>query len=339
MSPVHIVEEIVKNVRNHPVSDSSAKWVICENDLDDVRFFKGQKEGGYGADAQWCDDFHHSLRSLVTGSRAGYFEDFGTVAHLAKALRAGYVYSWQYSDHRRKWQGSDSSNIPGDRFVVFVQNHDQIGNASGGSRLSVLVDFEILKLCASTVFLSQNVPMLFMGEEYGEDNPFSFFVDYPEGPLAEGVRKGRAELGRTLGIDGMADPLSAKTYESSVLDWTKMGSERGSALLRLYKDLIRLRKVHPALRSRSRDDMEVIASGEDGLTMIRKGEGSTAVIMLNLSPGQVGMKLPAGHWTPVIDTSSEGYLGPGSSIRGRVLEGRVLMGPWSVRMLSREGAR
>lgn len=140
--------------------------------MNDVRVIRPREWGGYGIDAQWCDDFHHSLHTLITGEKKGYYVDFGRTEHLVKALREGFVYSWQYSTYRKRRHGSSSKEMPAHQFVVFSQNHDQVGNRMLGERLSTYVSFEALKLAAGVVLLSPYIPLLFMGEEYGEESPF-----------------------------------------------------------------------------------------------------------------------------------------------------------------------
>ena len=149
--------------------------------------------GGYGLDGYWCDDFHHALHTLLTGESKGYYLDFGGIEHLAKSLREGFIYSGQYSRYRSKSHGNSSLDRGADQLVVFSQNHDQVGNRMLGERLSSLVDFESLKLAAGVVLLSPFIPLLFMGEEYGETAPFLYFISHSDPALIEAVRKGRKE--------------------------------------------------------------------------------------------------------------------------------------------------
>ncbi|PYV01833.1 MAG: malto-oligosyltrehalose trehalohydrolase, partial [Acidobacteria bacterium] len=169
-------------------------YLIAESNLNDVRVIRPPQLGGFGFDAQWNDDFHRALHTLLTGERNGYYCDFGGVEPLAKALTEGFVYSGQYSRYRRRRHGNSSRLIPAHRLVVFAQNHDQVGNRMLGERLSALVSlvsFEGLKLAAGTTILSPFIPLLFMGEEYGETAPFQYFVDHSDPALIELVREGR----------------------------------------------------------------------------------------------------------------------------------------------------
>mgnify|MGYP006284657223 CR=1 FL=1 len=313
MSPVHFIRELVSEVRNH-TDKKSDKWIICENDLNDVRVFQDADRGGYGADAQWCDDFHHSVRSLVTGKRKGYFSDFGTVSHLRKALSEGYVYSWQYSGFRKRFHGSSSENIPKERFVAFIQNHDQVGNGGGGKRLSELASFEVLKMSAGILLLSPYVPLLFMGEEYGEDNPFYFFVDFSDHDLLDAVRKGRKELKEEFGLDeAMPDPAGIETFERSLPDRKKAQRGNHRILKDLYKHLIAMRK-RPALRETRKESIEVKEGSDGWIMMTRKGKGDSLLVLINTSEEEICMEgdLPRGPWNRILDTSDQVWNGPGS---------------------------
>ena len=142
--------------------------LIAESDTNDASLLAPPERGGMGLDAHWNDDLHHALHALLTGERAGYYESFGDLEHLARALEEGYVYGGRWSPYRRRRHGSPSRGIPAHRLLVYSQTHDQVGNRPSGERLSALVPFEALKLAAATVILSPYLPMLFMGEEYGE---------------------------------------------------------------------------------------------------------------------------------------------------------------------------
>ena len=167
--------------------------LIAESDLNDPRMVTPREQHGLGMDAQWCDDFHHALHALVTGERDGYYADFGDLGQLATSYRQGFVYTGQPSRFRGRRHGAPPDGVEPLRFVVYAQNHDQVGNRPIGERLSSLVPFESLKLVAGLVLLSPFVPLLFMGEEYGETRPFPYFVSHTDPALVEAVRRGRAE--------------------------------------------------------------------------------------------------------------------------------------------------
>ena len=184
-SPTHIVAELVERV--HAVDPRAL--VIAESGLNDPRVIRPPERGGFGCDAQWADDFHHALRALLTGERDGYYGDFGRVADLAKAYRRPFVYDGVYSRFRERTFGAQALDRPPQQFVVYDQNHDQVGNRAFGDRLPA----DARALAALCVLLSPFVPMLFMGEEYGEAAPFQFFTDHIDTDIAEATREGRRE--------------------------------------------------------------------------------------------------------------------------------------------------
>ena len=176
-------------------------------------FLRAPAQGGYGLHSQWSDDFHHSLHSLLTGERAGYYSDFGDVHHLAVTMRNGWFYAGQHSNFRRRKHGNSPAGLARSNFVVCIQNHDQIGNRARGDRLSELLDFEGLKLAAGVTVLAPFVPLLFMGEEYGEKAPFQYFTSHSDAGLIEAVRKGRKEEFSAFAWEGeIPDPHDEKTF-------------------------------------------------------------------------------------------------------------------------------
>jgi maltooligosyltrehalose trehalohydrolase len=187
------LEELASAVHEKAERLNRRVYVIAESDLNDTRVIRSRELGGYGLDAQWNDDFHHALHTLLTEDQTGYYQDFGRLGDLVKAFREGFVCSGQYSSYRRRRHGNSSRDIPAGCFVVFAQNHDQVGNRMRGERLSQLVCRERMKLAAGVVFLSPFIPLLFMGEEYGETAPFPYFISHSDADLVEAVRRGRRE--------------------------------------------------------------------------------------------------------------------------------------------------
>jgi maltooligosyltrehalose trehalohydrolase len=239
----HILVDIQERVQTFAADSKRRLAVIAESDLNDSRLLQLPVRGGYGLDAQWSDDFHHALHALLTNESAGYYADFGEVEDLGVALRDGWRYSGEYSRFRKRRHGNSPLGISPEHFVIYSQNHDQTGNRAGGERLAGLVDFESLKLAAGVVLLSPFVPLIFMGEEYGETRPFHYFMSHGDVDLIEAVRHGRREkFARSGWGDAITDPQDEATFAASVLNYAAKDVEPHRTLLRFYKSLLALRK-------------------------------------------------------------------------------------------------
>jgi len=284
---VHILKAIRQEVdafiRNH----WSMHYLFVELDLNDPRYTDAVKRGGYGMDAQWIDEFHHALRVTTGQERSGYYADFQGVGHLAKAYRDAYVYDGQYSEHRLRCFGIPTTQRSGNKFIVFSQNHDQIGNRMLGERTSALVSFSQLKVMAGATILSPYLPLLFMGEEYGEKNPFQYFVHHGDPQLIDNVRRGRREeFAAFHGRDEAPDPQSESTYSNSKLRWERLQEDDHQVLFRYYQALIALRKKHPALRHLDRHALEVFSEEEGNVLIVHRWHHSDHVwCAMNFSKG------------------------------------------------------
>jgi maltooligosyltrehalose trehalohydrolase len=310
--------ELADAVRGLAARENRKIHLIPESDLNDVRSISPRDKGGHGLDAQWNDDFHHALHALLTGEREGYYRDFGSLEDLAKAHAEGFVYSGQHSGYRRRRHGSSSRHVPAWRLVVFIQNHDQVGNRVGGERLSRLVSFEALKLAAGIVLLSPFLPLLFMGEEYGETAPFLYFVSHSDDPLIEAVRKGRKEEFAAHRWQGeLPDPQDEGTFLRSRLDHGLAAEGHHRVLREYYRELIRHRKEHPALSRLSKEDMEVSVQGKEKVLLVRRWNGSAqaaAACHFGDSPVSIEVPLPPGIWEKLLDSSEKRWGGGGSAI-------------------------
>ncbi len=255
----HFLAELSDSVKELNLLTGRNHFLIGESDLNDNRFITPSGEGGIGLDSQWCDEFHHALHARLTGERNGYYHDFGSTDSMADAFNNAYVYNGRYSPFRKRIFGSSTRGIPGSRFVVCTQNHDQVGNRMLGERLSSLVDFESLKLAAGAMFFSPFVPMLFMGEEYGEEAPFLYFTSHGDKELIKAVREGRKKEFSYFADDREPpDAQSEETFKNSKLRWDFAGDEKKQKLLDYYKRLIILKKEHPALKPGNRDNVRAV---------------------------------------------------------------------------------
>lgn len=318
-------------------------YLIGESAANNARLIRPRELGGYGLDAQWNDDFHHSLHVLLTSEQNGYYQDYGQLQDLVKAFQEGFVYSGQYSHYRQRRHGVSSRDIPAHQFVVFGQNHDQVGNRADSERLSKLVSFEALKLAAGTILLSPFVPLVFMGEEYGETAPFPYFVSHSEPALIEAVRRGRREEFATFQWQSeLYNPQDETTFLAAKINHKLRGEGRHQTLLGLYKELIRLRKATPALACLSKDRMEVLGYEKEKIIFIRRwDENNEAIVAFNFSDRQTSVVLPfpSGLWHRRLDSAEERWQGKGSiapeqlSSKG---ETTVTLSPWAFVLFSEE---
>jgi maltooligosyltrehalose trehalohydrolase len=312
----HILYDITEAVHQQAKKLGRPVCVIAESDLNDVRVIDSPKKGGYGLDAQWNDDFHHCLHTLLTREGEGYYEDFGEIKHLAKALREGFVYSGQYSLYRRRRHGSSSKHLPPSKFVVFSQNHDQVGNRAKGDRLSTLAPFEALKLAAAIVLLSPNIPLLFMGEEYGEETPFQYFVSHSDQELIEAIRRGRKEEFSAFQWEGtFPDPQDEMTFLRSKIDLDLRHHEKHHSLLEFYRTLIQLRKEMPSLSSLDKRGIKIEAfEGEKAILMKRHCGEDQVIEVFNFSdkPIRIETTIDKGNWQRVIGSACEEWGGIGT---------------------------
>jgi maltooligosyltrehalose trehalohydrolase len=271
------------------------------------------EKGGYGLPGQWSDDFHHSLHTLLTRETQGYYSDFGSVGHLAGVLRDGWFYQGQYSNFRRRRHGNSPAGISRSHFVVFSQNHDQVGNRACGERLSTLVKFEAQKLAAGMTLLSPFVPLLFMGEEYGETSPFLYFTSHGDKDLIEAVRRGRREEFSEFGWGGeVPDPQDETTFAKSRLHHRVRDTDQHRVLLLFYRELIRFRRANHL-----GEDAELeITENEDPriLTVIRKGAGRDLLMIFNFDAGDAALPAVASErkWIVELHSADSRWLGPNS---------------------------
>ncbi len=289
----HILEELRENVEKLSELTGRRQLLIAETDLNDVRYINPSEKGGYGVDIQWSDEFHHSLHSLVTGEKTGYYSDFGTIEILCKSLNNAFVYDGIFSPYRKRTFGNKTTGLHGSKFVVFAQNHDQIGNRFKGERLSSIVDNETLKLIGATVFFSPYIPLIFMGEEYGEINPFLYFISHGDKGLIKAVREGRKREFAHLGGDEISDPQDVETFEKSRLQWGNH-TEVQTDLLDFYKELIRLRKTHPVLKNTERIGTEAeVVKESKAIVLLRQYHENLIICIMNFEEKPVTLELAA----------------------------------------------
>jgi maltooligosyltrehalose trehalohydrolase len=314
----HLLQELGEDVAALSEEKGRKLHLIAESDLNDVRVIRPPELGGHGMDAQWSDDFHHEIHTLLTEERIGYYQDFGQCEQLAQAYKNSFVHSWGYSKARKRYHGSDASDRPGQQFVVCTQNHDQVGNRMLGERLSHLVHFEGLKLAAGALLLSPNIPLIFMGEEYGEDAYFLYFVSHSDPGLVEAVREGRKREFADFHLEGeYSDPQSAETFNKSKLNWKSRQEGKHKALFDLYQHLIQLRRTNPVLKQLDKQNLEASAMEDKKLMFLHRwNEDSQIFCIMNFKQESVTFapQLPQGNWSKILDSSEEKWMGAGSQM-------------------------
>lgn len=322
----HFLQELSAAVAEFSAQQGRSFYLTAESDLNDPRWIRPAELGGFDLDAQWNDEFHHALHTLVTGEQVGYYRDFGTLEQFAKAYTHNFVYTGDFSPNRQKHHGVDASDRPPSQFVVFSQNHDQVGNRILGDRLCHGISFEAQKLVAAAVLLSPSIPLIFMGEEYGETAPFRYFVSHSDPDLVAAVRKGRREEFAAFHLDGEApDPQAAETLQQSKLNWEQRQSGNHQILWRFYQALLRLRRELPALDNSERQNLQVEAINP-GLLKLRRWHGESEVLCLlnfNQQPSSTKISLPEAittqTWQKLLSSADPAWGGKGLALPDQLL--------------------
>ncbi len=301
-SAVHFLEQLSYEVKELSAATARHLVLIAESDLNDPRVVRAKEAGGYGIDAQWSDDFHHALWTVLTGDQMGYYEDFGTMEQLAKALEEVYVYQGQFATNRKRSHGRSVQKLPGYRFLGYIQNHDQIGNRAKGERLSDLVNVGRVKIAAAVVMLSPMVPMVFEGEEYAASTPFQYFTDHEDPELGKLVSEGRKQEFGAFGWepDQIPDPQDKAVFERSHLNWDEVNEGQHKEVLDWYKQLIKLRRSSTALINGHLDEVETYFDEDAKWLTMQRGE---FVLGFNLGNEAVELDLPGE--ADVVMTSDE----------------------------------
>ncbi len=259
-SAIHFMEQLAIEVDALSKKLGHRKVLIAESDLNDPRLVTPRDQRGYGLDAQWSDDFHHALFTILHPSeKTGYYADFGSLAMLAKALKEAFVYDGQYSLYRGHSHGRSAQGLSLHRFLGYIQNHDQVGNRATGDRLEHIIGPELSKVAAGLVLMAPFIPMLFQGEEFAASSPFQFFAHHEEAELAKAVSEGRKRDFAAFGWhpDSVPDPESQATFERSTLKWDEVTMPPHQEMLTWYTDLIRLRRATPGLNVGDASTIEI----------------------------------------------------------------------------------
>jgi maltooligosyltrehalose trehalohydrolase len=288
----HVLEELAAEVDALAANLRRPLSLIAESDLNNPRLITPRVAGGYGLTAQWDDDIHHCLHAALTGERQGYYADFGGLPDLARTLRGAFFHDGRWSAFRQRTHGRpvDTAHLPGWKFVSYLQNHDQVGNRAAGDRISASLSPGLLACGAALVLCSPYTPMIFMGEEWGAVTPFQFFSFMPDEELREAIRRGRIAEFAEHGWDetGIPDPNEEQTFQRSRLDWSEPGAEPHTTLLRVYRELIALRRCRPELSDPRLDALTVDVDEQSRTLVLHRGE-LRVVVNLGSQPATVSL--------------------------------------------------
>jgi len=325
-SAIHFMEQLSTEVEILSAMLERRLVLIAESDLNDPRMVKPREAGGYGMDAQWSDDFHHALFTVLhKGDEGkGYYTDFGSFKKLAKALTSVFVYDGIYSRYRRRIHGRPVDGLSGHRFIGFIQNHDQVGNRATGDRLEQIIGIARSKVAAGVVLMSPFIPLLFQGEEFAASTPFQYFADHDDPAMAKAVLEGRKREFAAFGWnpDVIPDPEKTETFERSKLNWDEIHESTHGEMLEWFRQLIRLRRDSPSLNDGDMDHVKVhFDESKRWLTMDR----GQIRMMCNLGDAPVELENPGQY--PLLLASQGGI-----EIKGEM----VLLPPDSLAILSCE---
>ncbi len=299
----HILEQLTTEVDALATHLGRHLFVTAESDLNDPRLVRSRDAGGFGLDAVWADEWHHALHAALTGERAGYYEDFGTLHVLGKALRQAWVHDGTWSAHRGRHHGAPPNGLPGHRFVVCTQNHDQVGNRAVGERSAALMSEGRLRVAAALLLTTPFTPLLFQGEEWAASSPFQYFTDHSDPELGRAVSDGRRREFARFGWDPgrVPDPQDPRAFERSKLRWEEIDRGPHQRLLAWYRELIALRRAHPALSDPRLERVHVDADEDRRCVVLTRGP---VMVLVNL--GETHQRFAIGRDARVLAMSDPG---------------------------------
>ncbi len=285
-SQVHLLAELASEVASLETHVRRPLPLIAESDLNDPAMVTPRSARGYGMSAQWDDDVHHALHALITGEHQGYYADFGSLEVLAKVLTSVFLHDGTYSSFRERMHGRpvDRVTTAGFRFVVALQNHDQVGNRAVGDRLPEIATRGMLEVGAVLLLTSPFTPMLWMGEEWAASTRWPFFTSHPEPELAQAVAQGRVEefAGHGWDTDEMINPQDPAAYETAILAWDEVAEPEHARMLDLYRSLISLRHDHAELSDPRLDRVDVTFDEDARWFIVHRG---SLRVLVNFAPG------------------------------------------------------
>jgi maltooligosyltrehalose trehalohydrolase len=306
-SATNFMEQISSEVERLSATLGREYYLIAESDLNDPRVVRPREAQGYGMDSQWSDDFHHALFSLLYTKDKGvaYYDDFGTMADLHKALKHSYVYDGQYSKFRKRRHGRLAEGLSAHHFVHFIQNHDQVGNRAKGERLNHLCGLRAAKVALGIVIAAPYVPMLFMGEEYAASTPFLYFADHDDEEMRRQVAEGRKREFADFGFDAdeIPNPEDMSSFTDSKLNWSEIHEGDHAEMLAWTKALIKLRRSTIAMNDGSMQHLKISASEEHRTLVMQRDE---VRVFVNLGEQSYAFELLEGEEVELISCENTG---------------------------------
>jgi maltooligosyltrehalose trehalohydrolase len=291
-SAIHFMEQLSAEVDVLSSTLGRRLLLIAESDLNDPRVVAPREARGYGMDAQWSDDFHHALFTILHVEEGkGYYDDFGTFADLAKSLERGFVYDGEFSRYRDRSHGRPVEGLSAHHFVCFIQNHDQVGNRATGDRLEHIIGLDRAKVAVGLVLTSPFIPMIFQGEEYAASTPFQYFADHEDGELRKAVSEGRKREFAAFGwkAEEIPDPESPETFNRSKLNWDEVSQGKHADMLEWCKQLIHFRRSSSALNDGDMGHVEVSYDEEKRWLVVGRG---LVTVLCNLGGEEVRLDAP-----------------------------------------------
>ncbi len=314
-SQPHFLTEVAARVH------SLGGFVIAEDERNEPRLLLPAEQGGLGLDAFWADDFHHVVRVLLTGARDGYFGSYqGTLDELTETLRDGWLLHGAARQRKSAAEAAECGELIPDQLVICIANHDQVGNQAFGQRLHELCSPEEYRAASALLCLAPYTPLLFMGQEWAASAPFQFFTNYGE-ELGRLTTLGRREEFKSFSLfrdpaarKQIPDPQAEGTFLRSKLDWTELARNEHSETLRLYTELLRLRRMMPAFQKRKRDDWEVTQPA-DGILQMTFGVRSPerCAVLVDLTGGHTDPLRDDARWELLLSTNEARFGGMGSA--------------------------
>ena len=315
-SPVHILTEIANAVREEGKVLGRPAHVVVESHDNDRKLVLPAAAGGLGVDGIWSDDFHHAVHVRLTGEHGGYYADYTAPELLPRAVAEGFAFQGERSEYFGRERGTPSADLPGEHFVICIQNHDQVGNRAQGDRLSTIVPFEAVKMAAALMLAAPALPLLFMGEEYGETSPFQFFTSFLDPALVEAVRQGRtAEFAKFAWQGDVPDPGAPATFLRSRLNHALATAPRHRELHEYYRRWLALRAQHPALGSRHKDRARATLEAGGDVLILRRAEPGGAAVTLVANLSGVRQTMPPVAGRVLLDSAETRFGGQGQAVR------------------------